>query len=68
MVHNTSRRTDHDMDAVVECTQLAVDRLTSVYRQHYYAGNVGEEVRELFCDLDSEFAGRAEHDCLDNTF
>ena len=68
MVHDSSWCTNHDMDAVVECTQLAVDRLASVYRQHYYAGDVSEEVRELFCDLDSEFPGRAEHDCLDNTF
>ena len=68
MVHDTSRGTDHDMDAVVECTQLAVNRLAAIHRQYHDTGNVGEEVRELFCNLDSEFAGWAEHDCLYNTF
>ena len=44
MVHDTSRSTDHDMDAVMECTQLAIDRLAAIDRQHHDAGHVCEEV------------------------
>ena len=29
---------------------------------------MGEELGELFCDLDREFTGRAENDCLGHAF
>jgi hypothetical protein len=32
------------MNAMVECTQLAVDWLTAIHRQYDDAGKVGEEV------------------------
>ena len=64
VVHDASRRADDDVDAGLECAELAFDRLAAVDRQDRDAGEVGKEVGELLGDLDGEFAGRAEHDGL----
>ena len=64
VVHHATGRADHDVDAGLQGPQLALDRLAAVDRQDRDAGEVGEEVGELFCDLDREFPGRAEDDGL----
>src|SRR5512137_597756 len=64
MVHYPPRCANHDIDAGVQCPQLAVDRLASIYRKNGYPREMRKEFRELFCYLDCEFTSRAEDNCL----
>jgi hypothetical protein len=60
MILNTSRRPDHDMRAVLQRTELSVDRLATINGDHAQSQPFGEEL-DLSGGLNSQFTSRHHH-------
>ncbi len=64
VIHNTTRRADHDMRAVAQCTHLAVDWSAAIDGHRGEAAQTRSETIDLFADLHGELTSRAEYEHL----
>ena len=64
VIHDTTRRADHDVCAVAECAHLAVDRSAAIDGHRCEAAQARSETVDLFTHLHGELTSWAEHEDL----
>ena len=64
VVHNTARCTNDNLRTFFQCQDLTVNRLTTVNGHNADVVFVFQQFPEFLADLNRQFSGRAENQCL----
>jgi len=64
VIHHTSRGADHDLSSCLQRAKLSFVGLASVNGNGLQTTAEKSELGDLLCDLDCQFAGRAENEDL----